>query len=120
MTADSDVFYGFVFEGRTIRPNAWKKRRVRCSRSLSSGELRRVNEALLTRLAEAKERTAEIRRRLLDDPAVSVLVNTLVLANTAWIITVIARNIKSRPHLHGTSIEEQYSTALTGGGTSAA
>ena len=56
------------------------------------------------------------KKELLDDPAVSVLVNTLVLTNKAWIITVIARNINSRPHLRGSSVEELFSTALTGGG----
>ena len=53
---------------------------------------------------------------LLDDPAISTLVNTLALVNTAWITTVIAKNIKSRPHLHGFSTGELYSTALTGAG----
>ena len=56
------------------------------------------------------------KKELLDDPAVSVLVNTLVLTNKAWIITVIARNINSRSHLRGSSVEELFSTALTGGG----
>ena len=38
------------------------------------------------------------------------------LVNAAWITTVIAKNIKSRPCLHGSSTEELYSTALTGAG----
>jgi hypothetical protein len=118
VTADSDIFYGFVFEGQNHPPERVEEATCAMQPHLGSGELRRVNGALLARLAEAKEiRQGIAKRDLLDDPAISVLVNTLVLANKAWIITVIARNIKSRPHLHGYSPEELFSAALTGGGT---
>ena len=117
MTADSDIFYGFVFEGQDYPPERVEEATRAVQPHLDSGELRRVNEALLARLAEAKEtRPGMTKKELLDDPAVSVLVNTLVLTNKAWIITVIARNINSRPHLRGSSVEELFSTALTGGG----
>ncbi len=118
MTADSDVFYGFVFEGQGYPPERVEEATRAMQPHLDSGELRRVNGALLARLGDAKEtHKGKAKRNLLDDPAISVLVNTLVLANKAWIITAIARNIKSRPHLRGYSAEELFSTALTGGGT---
>ena len=118
MTGDRDVFYGFVFEGGDYPPERVEEATRAVQPYLDSSELRRVNGALLARLAEAKEiRQGKSKRELLDDPAVSQLVNTLVLANKAWIITVIGRNIKSRPHLRGSSPEELFSTALTGQGT---
>ncbi len=117
MTADSDVFYGFVFEGQNHPPERVEEATRAMQPHLDSGELRHVNGALLARLAEAKAaREGKTKKELLDDPAISTLVNTLVLANKAWITTVIARNIKSRPHLRGASTDELYSTALTGYG----
>jgi hypothetical protein len=118
VTADSDVFYGFVFEGQNYPAERVEEATRAMQPHLDSGELRRINGALLARLAEAKEmRQGIAKRELLDDPDISVLVNTLVLANRGWITTAIARNIKSRPHLRGSSVEEQFSTALTGQGT---
>jgi len=118
VTADSDVFYGFVFDGLDYPPERVEQAVRAVQRSLGSAELRRVNGALLARLAEAKEtRRGIAKRELLADPAISTLVNTLMLANKAWITTVIARNVKSRPYLRGSSAEELYSAALTGAGT---
>ena len=57
---------------------------------------------------------------MLDDSDISTLVNALALVNQAWIATVIANNIEGRKHLHGFSIDELYSTALTGAAPSAA
>lgn len=118
VTTDSDVFYGFVFEGRDYPPERVEEATQAAQRQLDSGELRRVNDALLSRLAEAKKGCQDkSKRELLDDPAINTLVNTLLLVNQAWITTVITRNIKDRPHWRGASAEELLSTALTGGGT---
>jgi len=117
VTADSDVFYGFVFEGRDYPPQRVEEATRAVQPHLDSGELRRVNGALLARLADAKETGRGIaKKELLADPEISTLVNTLVLANKAWITTVIARNIHSHPHLHGSSAGELFSAALTGEG----
>ena len=117
VAADSDVFYGFVFDGRDYPLERLEQATRAVQRQLGSAELRRVNDALLARLAEAKKaRQGKSKKELLDDPAISTLVNTLVLVNQAWITTVIAKNIKGRPHLRGFSAEELYSTALTGAG----
>jgi hypothetical protein len=116
-TADGDVFHGFVFEGRSYPPERVEQAARTMQRQLGSAELRRVNDALLARLAEVKKARGEIAKQmLLDDPAVSTLVNALALVNQAWITTVIARNIRGQKRLHGFSPEELYSTALTGAG----
>jgi len=87
-------------------------------RQLGSDELRRVNDALMRRLADAKEeRRGTPKREMLDDPAISTLVNTLTLVNQALITTVIAKDSKSRLCRHGSSTEELYSAALTGYGS---
>lgn len=115
---DSDVFHGFVFDGQDYPPERVEQAVRAVQRQLGSTELRRVNSALLSRLAEAKEAHGEIpKQMLLDDPAVSTVVNALALVNQAWISTVIARNIQGKKHLHGLPVEEFYSTALTGAGT---
>jgi len=120
VTTESDVFYGFVFEGRDYPPERVEQAALAVQRQLDSGELRRVNDALVARLTEAqRSRQEKSKRELLDDPAISTLVNTLVLVNQGWITTVIANNIKGRPHLRGSSAEELFSTALTGEGPSA-
>lgn len=117
MTTDSDVFYGYVLDGQNYPPQRVEQATRAMQRQLSSRELRRINDALLRRLDDAKEAYGALpKRRLLADPAVSTLVNTLALVNAAWITTVIAKNIKRRPCRHGTSTEELYSTALTGAG----
>lgn len=114
---DSDIFNRFVFDGQDYPPERVEQATRAVQRQLSSRELRRVNDALLARLAEAKEAHATLpKKMLLEDSAIRTLVNTLALANTAWITTVIAKNIKNRPHLHGFSTDELYSTALTGSG----
>ena len=114
---DSDIFNGFVFDGQDYPPERLEQATRAVQRQLSSRELRHVNDALLSRLAEAKEAHAALpKKMLLDDPAIRTLVNTLALVNTAWITTVITKNIKSRPHPHGFSTDELYSTALTGSG----
>jgi len=51
VTADSDVFYGFVFEGHDYPPERVEEATRAVQPHLDSGELRRVNEALLARLA---------------------------------------------------------------------
>ncbi|HTU19163.1 MAG TPA: hypothetical protein VMG10_13970 [Gemmataceae bacterium] len=117
MTTDSDVFYGFVFEDQYSPPERLEEATRAVQRRLSSRALRRLNDALLERLAEAKEaRQGKSKKELLDDPEISVLVNTLVLLNQAWITTNVASNSKGRPHLRGASAEELLSTALTGEG----
>ncbi len=114
---NSDIFKRFVFDGQDYPPERLEQATRAVQRQLSTRELRLINDALLARLAEAKEAHAALpKRMLLDDPNISKLVNTLALVNTAWITTVIAKNIKSRPHLHGFSTDELYSTALTGSG----
>ncbi len=116
-TEESDIFKRFVFDGQDYPPERVEQATRAVQRQLSSRELRRVNEALLARLAETKEAHAMLpKKMLLDDPAIRTLVNTLALVNTAWITTVIAKNIKNRPHLHGYSTDELYSTAVTGSG----
>lgn len=114
---ETDIFKGFVFNGQDHPPERVEQAARAMQRQLNSQELRRINDALLARLAEVKETHTPIpKRMLLDDPAISTLVNTLALVNTAWITTVIAKNIKSRPHLHRFTTDELYSTALTGAG----
>lgn len=117
MTVDSSILTDFEIEDKSDAPEQVEQAALAVQRQLSSHELRRINDALLERLAQAKEaHRAQPKKMLLNDPVVSTLVNTLSLANTPWITTVIARNIKSRPHLHGFTTKELYSTALTGGG----
>lgn len=117
MTADIDIFTGFVFDGKHYPREHVEQAARAVQRQLSSRELRRINAALLERLAQAKEARGAIPKRiLLDDPTINTLVNTLALSNAAWITTVIAKNIKSRPYLHGFTTNELYSTALTGAG----
>ena len=117
VTADSDIFYGFVFDDEDHPQERVEQAARAVQRQLGSGEVRRVNDALLARLAEAKEnRRGKSKKELLYDPAISVLVNTLVLVNQGWITTVIANNLKGRPHLRGSSVREMFSAALTGEG----
>ena len=117
VTTDRDVFYGFVFEGRHSPPDRLEEATRAVQRHLSSRGLRRLNDALLEQLAEAKEaRPEKSKKELLDDPEISVLVNTLVLLNQGWITTTVASNSKDRPHLRGASTEELLSAALTGEG----
>ena len=59
MTADSDVFYAFVFDGQDYPPERVEQAARAVQRQLDSGELRRVNDALLARLAEAKKARPE-------------------------------------------------------------
>lgn len=119
VTTDSDIFYGFVFDDKDYPPKCLEQATRAVQRQLGSSELRRVNDTLLARLALAKEArpSTMTKKQLLDDPAISTLVNTLALVNQAWITTVIDKNIKSRPHLHRASVEELHSAALTGAGT---
>ena len=114
---DSEVFNGFVFNGKDY-PSERIEQAVRTvQRQLGSDELNRVNDSLLSRLDQAKKaRRKSSKRELLDDPDISTLVTALALANQAWITTVIFDNIQARKHLHGFTVEELYSTALTGGG----
>lgn len=117
MTTDTDIFNTYVFDGQDYPPQRIEQAVRAVQRQLGSNELRRVNDALLARLSQAKK--AHLRtpkKELLDDPGISTLVNTLALVNHSWIATVIARNIRSRPHLHGFTTDELYSTALTGAG----
>jgi hypothetical protein len=80
VTADSDVFYGFVFNGQDFPPEGIEEATRTVQRHLDSGERRRVNDTLLERLAGAKQvRRGTPQRELLDDPAISTLVNTLAL-----------------------------------------
>jgi hypothetical protein len=117
VTEDCDGFYGFVFEGKDYPPERVEEATRAVQRHLGSGEIRRVNDALLQRLSEARKgREKASKKELLHDPEISTLVNTLVLVNQAWITTVIAGNIRRRAHLHGYSTEELFSAALTGEG----
>jgi hypothetical protein len=82
------------------------------------GGTRARNDALLTRLAEAKKtRKRMTSSEMLQNPRVSALVNHLILNNEAWIATCIARNIRRHQHLQGSTIKELYSTALVGKST---
>jgi len=118
MTTDSDVFYGFVFDGQDYPAERVEQAARMVQRHLSTGELRQVNDALLARLAAATEaRQGMPKKELLADPAIRPLVHTLALANHAWITTVIARYRKTCPQLRGSTTEGLYSTALTGQGT---
>ena len=103
-------------KAETIRRSAWKRRRARCSDSSTAASCAASTTPCWRGWPKPRNRQGKSKRELLDDPAISVLVNTLVLVNKAWITTVIANNIKSRPHLRGSSAEELFSTALTGGG----
>src|SRR5579875_939376 len=115
--ADTDVFHGFVFDGQDYPPERVEQAVRAVQRQLGSDELRRVNDALLSRLAEAKKAYRMIpKKEMLDDPGISTLVNSLALVNQAWITTAIARNIRAQKRLHGFFPEELYSTALTGAG----
>lgn len=116
-TPDSDVFHGFVFDGQDYPPQRIEQAVRAVQRQLGSDELRRVNDALLARLAKAKNAYRDAsKKEMLDDPPISTLVNTLALVNQAWITSVIARTIRGQEHLHGFSPEELHSTALTGAG----
>jgi hypothetical protein len=111
------IFNRFVFHGEWVSRERVEQAVRAVQRQLGSAELRRINDALLARLAQAKQAHGGTpKRELLDDPGISSLVNTLALVNQAWITTVISRNIRGRKHLHGFSPEELYSTALTGAG----
>lgn len=115
MTRDDDIFHGFVFEGKRYPREQVEQATRAVQRALIGTERRRVNDALLTRLAQAKEdHGAASKKELLRDPEISTLVNTLVLVNEAWLKTVLDRNIKRQPHLRRSSAEELYSTALVG------
>jgi hypothetical protein len=77
---ESEIFKGFVFDGQDHPPERVEQAARAMQRQLHSQELRRINDALLARLAEVKEaHTAIPKRMLLDDPAISTLVNTLAL-----------------------------------------
>jgi hypothetical protein len=116
-TVDRDVFFGFVFNGQDYPPERVEVAVRAVQRCLGSDDLRRVNDVLLARLDRAKKAHRRTpKKELLDDPGISTLVNTLALANHAWIATVIANNIENRKHLRGSSVDELYSAALTGAG----
>ncbi len=115
MTTDEEIFHGFVFDGKHYAKEKVEQATRAMQRSLTSTELRRVNDALLARLANAKEaRRVMPKKEQLNDPDINTLVNTLVLVNQAWITHVIEQNVQSRPHLSSSSVGELYSTALTG------
>lgn len=115
--ADRDVFHGFVFDGQDYSPERVEQAVRAVQRQLGSDELRRVNDALLSRLDQAKKvHRRKPKKEMLHNPGISTLVNTLALVNQAWITTVIANTIQGRKHLHGLSVDELYSTALTGAG----
>lgn len=116
MSTDEEIFHGFVFDGKRYPREEVEQATRAVQRQLGSAEeLRRVNDALLARLAEAKAaRRAMQKIELLNYPAISTLVNTLALVNQAWITNAIDKNIRNRPHLAGFTVEELYSAALTG------
>jgi len=115
---DSEVFQGFVFGGQEFSPERIEQAVRAVQRQLDSAELRRVNDALLSRLHRAKKaHRKSSKKALLDDLGISTLVNALALVNQAWITTVIADTIQERKHLRGFTVDELYSTALTGAGT---
>jgi hypothetical protein len=123
VTTDHDIFNGFVFEGRRYPREAVEQATQAVQQGLTPGERRRANNALLERLADAKEKyRAAMRehgggvdkREMLRDPYISTLVNTLVLVNEGWVKKVILKNIERLPHLHGFSAEELGAAALAG------
>ncbi|HEY7328637.1 MAG TPA: hypothetical protein VH592_13415 [Gemmataceae bacterium] len=114
---DSEVFHSFVFDGRAYSAERIEQAVRTVQRKLSSAELNRVNDALLSRLHHAKKAHRRLsKKEMLDDPGICTLVNTLALVNQAWITTVIADTIQERKHLRGFTVDEVYSTALTGAG----
>ncbi len=114
---DREIFDAYVFGGQDYPPDQIEQAALAVRRQLGSTELRRVNDALLARLADAKEsHGATPRRDLLDEPAIQSLVNTIIVVNQAWIASVISKSIRHHPHLRNATVKELFSTAVTGEG----
>ena len=95
---------------RTGRPNGPTKTQLL--------QCKQVNDLLLQKLVKAKNAyESKSNTELLDVPAVSTLVNTLIIVNEPWITKAIARTIRQQPQLLRSSVEELHSTALTGNST---
>ena len=119
MTTLQEIFYSYVFDGVSYPKQDVEAAAVAMRSRLKEPERKKVNAALLARLAAAKEAhgPVEQRKELLADPQISTLVNTLVLINQAWLHKVITRNRALKPHLLTSSAEELHSLALAGGAT---
>src|SRR5688572_27533804 len=80
--------------------------------ALSALERAELNDALLSRLDAAKQahRPVEQRKELLQDPEISLLVNTLLVINEPWVENRV------RAFSRGRELDEMKSLALTGGG----
>jgi hypothetical protein len=111
-----NIFNRFVFHGEWASRERVEEAARALQKSLTGEDCRRINDALLSQLAAAREArgAATPKKALLDDPYVSTLVNTLLLVNDAWLRTVIGQNIRRHPRLQRSSVEELYSAAVAG------
>jgi hypothetical protein len=115
MTAE-DIFNEFVFEGKCYAKADVEAAALEVRKRLTHSRRQEVNDALLARLAEAKENHAPVEqgKDMLRDSRISTLVNTLVLVNEGLLHNVITKAKEQKPHLQHYSAEELYALALAG------
>jgi hypothetical protein len=106
------VLYSYAVHG-ACHPRAEIEAAVEQSKyDLTASERSELNGALLARLDAAKKAQGPVgqRKELLQDPAISLLVNTLLVVNEPWVENRV------RAFSRGRDFDEMKSLALTGGG----